>query len=264
MSAGRNAKRHPGKLPRQLLAQRLDIFGGRPVSFLQLDLDVAVLGTDHAGVVVGHVDAGDRHADVVGQCFDLAGRNDLADRLLHFGKLVGRLFDTGADLGPHVHQDVPGIDRGEEVAPEKGHQQKRDRDEAQKARDEHRAAPQSHGQDIAIVAAYALEAGLKGALKANQRIARRRWLAVMMHMRLQQIVGHGRHQRARQDERPYHREHHRFSHRHEQEARDPGQEEHRHEHDADAKQRDEGRRHDLVGAVQNRLLDRPCHAPDGS
>ena len=116
---------HAGKQPRQLLAQRLDIFGRRPVAFLQLDLDVAVLRADHAGIVVGHVDAGDRHADIVGQRLDLAGRDDLADRLLHVGELVGGLLDAGADLGAHMHQDLAGIDRGEEVAAEERHQQER-------------------------------------------------------------------------------------------------------------------------------------------
>ena len=62
-----------GEQPRQLLAQHAHMLLGRLVAFLQLDLDVAILRADHAGVVVGHVDAGDRHADVVGQRFDLAG-----------------------------------------------------------------------------------------------------------------------------------------------------------------------------------------------
>jgi hypothetical protein len=63
---------HAGKQPRQLLAQGLDVFVRGPVAFAELDLDVAVRGTDHAGVVVGHVDAGNRHADIVGERVDLA------------------------------------------------------------------------------------------------------------------------------------------------------------------------------------------------
>ena len=109
-------ERHAGKGARQLLAQRLDIFVGRPMALLQLDLDVAVLRADHAGVVVGHVDAADRHADIVGQRVDLGRRNDLADRLLHVGELIGAFLDAGADLGAHMHQDLAGIDRGKEVA----------------------------------------------------------------------------------------------------------------------------------------------------
>ena len=75
-------------------------------------------------------------------------------------------------------------------------------------------------------------------------------------MLAQQVFCHGRHQRARQDERPCHREHDGFRHRHEQKPRHPGQEKHRHEHDADAQQRNKRRRHDLVGAVHDRRLDR--------
>ncbi len=56
-------------------------------------------------------------------------RNDLADRLLDVGKLVGGFLDARADLGADVHQDLAGIDRGEEVAAEERHQQKRQRDE---------------------------------------------------------------------------------------------------------------------------------------
>ena len=64
---------HAGKHPRQLFAHRLHVFLGRPVTFLELDQDIAIRRTDHAGVVVGHVDAADRHADIVGERFDLPG-----------------------------------------------------------------------------------------------------------------------------------------------------------------------------------------------
>ena len=120
---GQERKTQAGKLPRQLLAQRLDIFLGRAVAFFQLDLDVAILRADHAGVVVSHVDAADRHADVVGQGIDLVGRNDRANRLLDIGELIGGILDAGADLGPHMHQDLTGIDRGKEVAAEIRYQQ---------------------------------------------------------------------------------------------------------------------------------------------
>ena len=113
MSAGRNANVMPGKARGNCSRSAWTYSIGRPVAFLQLDLDVAVLRTDHAGVVVGHVDAADRHADIVGQRLDLARRNDLADRLLHVGELVGGFLDAGADLGADMHQDRAGIDRRE-------------------------------------------------------------------------------------------------------------------------------------------------------
>jgi hypothetical protein len=52
MSAGRNAKVVPGNCARQLLAQRRRS-PRSAVVLLELDLDVAVLRADHAGVVVG-------------------------------------------------------------------------------------------------------------------------------------------------------------------------------------------------------------------
>ena len=90
---------------------------------LQLDLDVTVLRTRHAGIVIRHVDAADGHADIVGDRLDLIRGDDLSNDLLHLGKLIGALLDPGADLGAHMHQDLAGIDRGEEVLPEIRHQQ---------------------------------------------------------------------------------------------------------------------------------------------
>src|ERR1700730_9802275 len=72
MSAGRNEKETRGKLP----AQFAHIVGGRRMLLGQLDLDVAVLAADRAGVVVGHVDAADRHADIVGHGRDIARRRE--------------------------------------------------------------------------------------------------------------------------------------------------------------------------------------------
>ena len=76
MSAGRNPKRDAGEPARQLLAQRADVVGGRTMILGELDLDVAVLRADDAGVVVGQIDAADRHADVVDQRRQLRGGND--------------------------------------------------------------------------------------------------------------------------------------------------------------------------------------------
>ena len=72
MSAGRKEKVKPGKALGKPPAQLRDVVVGRPVILGQLDLDVAVLRADHAGVVVGHVDAADRHADIVDHGRDLA------------------------------------------------------------------------------------------------------------------------------------------------------------------------------------------------
>ena len=133
MSAGRNANVMPGNAAGNSSRIALTYSAVGPVALFQLDLDVAVLRPDHAGVVVGHVDAGDRHADIVGERLDLARRNDPADRLLHVGELSGGLLDASADLGADMHQDRAGVDRRKEVAADIGHQQERGGDEAEEA-----------------------------------------------------------------------------------------------------------------------------------
>ena len=73
-----------------------------------------------------------------------------------------------------------------------------------------------------------------------------------------------RHQGARQDEGADQREHHRLGHGREEKAGNARQEEHRHKGDADAEQRNEGRHHDLLRAVQDGLRHRLCPFPDAS
>ena len=58
---------------------------------------------------------------------DLVRRDDLADRLLDVGELVGAFLDPRADRRARMHQDLAGIDRGEEVAAEKRRQRERGR-----------------------------------------------------------------------------------------------------------------------------------------
>ncbi len=70
-----------------------------------------------------------------------------------------------------------------------------------------------------------------------------------------EIVGHGRNQRTRQDERADQRKDDGFGERPEQISRDAAELEHRHEHDAQAEQGHEGGHHDLLRAVQDRRLD---------
>ncbi len=70
-----------------------------------------------------------------------------------------------------------------------------------------------------------------------------------------QVVGHGRHKRTRENERPDQRKHHRFRQRPEQVAGDAAELEHRDEDDAQAKQRDECRNNDLLRAIEDRLPD---------
>ena len=93
------------------------------MTWLQRDLDVAVLLADGAGVVISQIDAAYGHADVVYQRAELGRRNDLADRIADPAELIGTVLDARADLETHVHQDLAGVHHGEEVAPEHRHQQ---------------------------------------------------------------------------------------------------------------------------------------------
>ena len=77
---------------------------------------------------------------------------------------------------------------------------------------------------------------------------------------VQQVLRHRRHERARQDVRRQHREDDRLGQRHEQVARDAGEEEHRHEHDADAERRDERRHGDLLRRRRESPARSPCPA----
>ena len=229
--------------------------------FVQGDLDVAILFADGAGVVVGIVDAGIRQADVVHHGAQFVGGNDLSNALFDLREQFRALLHPGADRCAHVHHDLPGIHAREKISPQKRHQRKRQQHEGEEAGHEGPAVLHRQPQQAVIAGTDLLETRLETALKAHQRIARRRHgcvVAVLVgvwRMRLEQVHRHGRHQRARQDERGDHREHHRFGHRHEQEARHACKKEHRHKHDAYAQQRDEGRRHDLSRAIHDGRLD---------
>ncbi len=108
----------------------------------QRNLHVAVLRTDQAGVVVRHVEAADRHADVVGNRRKLVGGNNLANGLLDFGDGARAFLDPRADFAADVHQDLPGIDGGKEVLSEIGDEQERGADAGEKRR--HENTPVAH------------------------------------------------------------------------------------------------------------------------
>ena len=74
-------------------------------------------------------------------------------------------------------------------------------------------------------------------------------------MLLEQVLGHGGHDGAREQVAGEHGEDHGFGEGHEEVARDAAQEEHGHEDDADREGGDEGGGGDLRGAVEDGLLD---------
>src|SRR5260370_1354532 len=71
----------------------------------------------------------------------------------------------------------------------------------------------------------------------------------------QQIFRHRRHDCPREQVRSQHSEYHGFGHRYEEVPRDARQQKHRDEHDANTERRNEGWDRDLLGPVQDGLLD---------
>ena len=110
-------------------------------------------------------------------------------------------------------------------------------------------------QHLVIAVAESLESQLKSDLHAHQRIATLRiQMAGFLFVSFEQVFGHGRHQRPRQQVGRQHGEHHSLRQRHEQVAGHSGQEEHGHEHDADGQRGNKGGHRNLLGAIQNRFL----------
>ncbi len=83
--------------------------------FLQADQRIAVFRADGAGVLVGHVDAAIRQADIVDDVVELRLGNDLTHGLLDLIEQSCGFLDARAGLRPDVHQNLAGIDGRKEV-----------------------------------------------------------------------------------------------------------------------------------------------------
>ena len=70
------------------------VSGGWRVILVQGDQHLAVHGSHGGGIADGHVHAAVRQADVVQNGFDLIIADDLTDRLLDPGEILGRDLDT--------------------------------------------------------------------------------------------------------------------------------------------------------------------------
>ena len=132
MSAGQEREGRAGKFLRQQGAQLAHEVLGRPMVFLEADQGVAVRRSDRAGVLVGHVDAGERQADIVDDIVELIGRDGLADRLLDEIEQPRGLLDAGAGLGADVHQNLPESTAGKKFWPRNGHRPKETTTQARK------------------------------------------------------------------------------------------------------------------------------------
>ena len=122
----------------------------RRVILLEADQGVAVLGADRAGVLIGHVDAGKRQADVVDDVVELIGRDGAAHGLFDEVEQPRRFLDAGAGLGANVHQDLPGIDRRKEVLAQERPEAERKHDTGKESGDESLRAAEREQQQRAV------------------------------------------------------------------------------------------------------------------
>jgi hypothetical protein len=74
----------------------------------------------------------------------------LADHLFDLIHGASRFFDAGTGFHPNVHIESSGIDRGEEILPEKGEQNRRDHRKAKDNRHQLTGISEAETQQIAI------------------------------------------------------------------------------------------------------------------
>ena len=141
------------------------------MSFAQGDLDIAVLGPDDAGVVVGQIDTAGRQSDVVYQCGDFLRRDDPTNLIFHLRKPCRRFFDTGADGHSGMDQDLATVNSREEVATQHGDQPKRDQYDEHESERKHPRCLECTGQNSLIAISDRSEATLKTSLEEHKWIA---------------------------------------------------------------------------------------------
>jgi hypothetical protein len=161
-----------GELLRQHSAQLLDEGRGRPMVFPQADERIAVFRTDRAGILVRHVDAGKRQADIVDDIVELIRRDGAAHGAFDQIEQARGLLDAGAGLGAHVHQDLAGIDIGKEILAEERPKAEGQYHAGQESDDEGFRPAERQQQQRSIAVTDASKAGLKALLKTFERIAR--------------------------------------------------------------------------------------------
>ena len=125
-----------GKFLVQPLAQTFggDLGGG--VVRGQRDENVAVVVADHRAVAERQIEPAGRHADVVENGVQLAGRNHAADFLFNFGEDQLGLLDARSGRRLRVQTNLSGIHGGEEIAAHQVNQTQG----AQRENQEHRRA----------------------------------------------------------------------------------------------------------------------------
>jgi hypothetical protein len=92
------------------------------VILVEQNQDVAVRGTHRSSIIVRHVDAAIGNPKVIDNPLQLVGGYNLADHLFDLIHRASSFFDAGTGFHPNVHIECSGINRGEEILPEKREQ----------------------------------------------------------------------------------------------------------------------------------------------
>ena len=121
--------------------------------------------------MVSHVDARKRQADIVDDVIELVGRDGAANGLLDEIKQAGCLFDARAWLGAHVHKDLAGIHRREEVLAQEWLQPERENNKHDEADDHGLRPAQCERQHRSITAARPGKEPFEAGLKALERVS---------------------------------------------------------------------------------------------
>ena len=134
----------------QDFAQFSNIVSCRQMAFAQSNLYVAVLGANHASVVVNEVNPTGWQADVVYQGRDFFRGNDLQNSFFNGGKPSGSLLYPRPNGDPCVDQNLSTVDIGKEVAAQIRQERKGCQDKTHEYRDDFDAVEQGQMQDTSV------------------------------------------------------------------------------------------------------------------
>ena len=129
---------------------RLDEFIGRVVILVERNQNVAVRGTHRSSIIVRGVNAAIGNPEVIDNPLQLVGGNNLADHLFDLIHRASCFFDAGPGFHPDVHIESSGIDRREEILPEKREQNHGEHRKAKDHRHQLASISEAETQEIAI------------------------------------------------------------------------------------------------------------------
>src|SRR2546429_2885236 len=128
---------HPGKKPRQLFAQIVDVGTGRLAApFRQLHKNFRVGTPDGAGVAIGEVNTAVRQADIVEDGGEFVLRDDFTDDTVYLVGEARGFLDAQTGACAHVQANLPGVDLRKEIAAENADKQNGQNAKCQETRGE--------------------------------------------------------------------------------------------------------------------------------